>query len=91
MAALWSARKALEAISPTDLVEYVEAWQEDRARWREWILDRPRLDGIDSALHDLGLGARTERSEPYDEPAVARERSTRSLRDAARSQRACGE
>ena len=91
VAALRSAREALDDISPTELVDYVEAWQEDLARWREWILDRPRRDRLDAAVRDLDLAARTERSEPRDEPPAPRERSDPSHHDPARSHRACRE
>jgi hypothetical protein len=91
VAAIRSARRVLDGISPAELVEYVDAWQEDLARWRDWILDKPRLDGLDAALQDLDLAARTVRSEPRNEPAAARERSDRSHHDPARSHRACRE
>jgi hypothetical protein len=91
LAALRSARDALDDISPTDLVDYVDAWQEDLANWREWILDQPRRDDFDAALRDLDLAARTERSDPRYEPLAAQRRPDRSLRDPVRSQRACRE
>ena len=91
LAAITSAQDALAEISPDELVQYVEAWQADLATWRRWILDQPRLDGLDAALHHLDLAARTERSEPRFEPPAARQRPDRPLGDPARSRRACGE
>jgi hypothetical protein len=91
LAALRNARDALDGISPAQLVDYVEAWQEDLASWRGWILDRPRRGGVDAALQELDLAARTERSEPRDESPAARGRSQWSLPDPAQFPRACGE
>ena len=91
LAALESARNALDGMTPKELVEYVEAWQEDLASWRDWILDQPRRDDLDAALRNLDLTARTERSEPRTAPTPARLRPDQSLRDPARSQRACRE
>lgn len=87
LAAVESAQDALDAISPDELVEYVGAWQADLATWRHWILDQPRLDGLDAALRHLDLAARTQRSGPRADPLAARRRST----DTASSRRACGE
>jgi hypothetical protein len=87
LAAVKSAQDALDLISPDELVKYVEAWQADLATWRQRILDQPRLDGLDAALHHLDLAACTQRSEPRAEPSAARRRST----GTASSRRACGE
>jgi hypothetical protein len=87
LAAIESAQDALDAISPDELVHYVEAWQADLATWRQWILDQPRLDGLDAALRHLDLAARTERSDPRAESLAAGRRST----GTASSRRACGE
>lgn len=90
LAAVDSAQDALDAISPDELVQYVEAWQADLATWRQWILDQPRLDGLDAALHYLDLTTRTERSQPRTERPAVRRRSTGSFGSPS-SRRACGE
>jgi hypothetical protein len=89
LAAIGSAQEALGEISPDELVEYVEAWQADLTTWRQWILDQPRLDGLDAALHYLDLAARTERSQPRTEPPAGRRRPLEPLGSPS-SRRACG-
>jgi hypothetical protein len=91
LAAIESAQDALEGISPDELVQYVEAWDADLATWREWILDKPRLDGLDAALRHLGLAVKTDRSEPRAKTPATRTRPDDGLRDPARSRRASGE
>jgi hypothetical protein len=86
-----SAQDALARISPDQLVNYVEAWQDDLATWRRWIRNAPRLDGLDTALHYLGLAGRTERMRSRDDSPAARVRSDRSLRNCVQFRRACGE
>jgi hypothetical protein len=91
LAALRSARDALDSISPTELTDYVKAWQDDLATWRRWVLDKPRLDGFDSALGYLDLRAAADRSVGYPDRPEALGRPKGSLGNPASSRRACGE
>ncbi|MEU4163344.1 hypothetical protein [Actinoplanes sp. NPDC026670] len=60
--ALHAAKGRLRSIRPIDCVRYIEAWQNDRKTWRDFIGDLAPNVGLDTAVGAFGLRSFT--SEP---------------------------